>query len=106
MLEAVFWELSNFLAYLLIVMCAFGLVFKVVFDDPSPDSIGAGPISFMIMAFRVVWGEGSFDIEKTEFKSIAWISYMLLMLIGNVILLNFLIASVNESYVQTNQKIY
>ena len=95
MIEAVFWELSNFLAYLVIVMIAFGLVFKIVFDEPALDSQGAGPVSYIIMAFRVVWGEGSFNIENTEFKVIAWIAYMLLMLIGNVILLNFLIASVN-----------
>ncbi len=102
MLEAVFFQLSNFLAYIFIVMIAFGLIFRVIFDNPSSDSKGAGPFSFVIMAFRIVWGEGSFDIENTEYKTIAWVAYMLLMLIGNIILLNFLIASVNQAYMQTN----
>jgi len=57
------------------------------------------------MSLRTVWGEGSFDIEKTEFKIVAWISYILLMLVGNIVLLNFLIAVVNQSYEASMQKI-
>ena len=57
------------------------------------------------MSLRIIWGEGSLEIDKTEFKVIAWLSYLMLMLIGNIVLLNFLIAVVNQSYESTMQKI-
>lgn len=104
MIQSVFIELSNFLAYYLFVMITFGVIFVVVFDEASTDTQGAGLFSFVLMAFRVVWGEGSFDIANTEYKVIAWTAYMMLMYIGNIILLNFLIAAVNQSYESTMQK--
>lgn len=94
MLKTVFVELRFFLFYYVLVMLTFGIVFKVIFKDPSEDSQGAGPFSYLIMSLRIVWGDGEFDINKTEFKGIAWVAYILLMLTGNIILMNFLIAAV------------
>ena len=45
MIQSVFLELGNFLAYYLIVMITFGAIFLVVFDSPSEDSIGMGAFS-------------------------------------------------------------
>jgi hypothetical protein len=50
------------------------------------------------MSLRIVWGEGSFDIEKSEYKFMAWMTYVLLMLCGNIVFMNFLIAVVQQSY--------
>jgi len=50
------------------------------------------------MSLRIVWGEGSFDIEKSQYKFMAWMTYLLLMLCGNIVFMNFLIAVVNQSY--------
>jgi hypothetical protein len=98
MVEAVFYDLRLFLAYYIMVITTFGLLLIVIFDDPSSDSEGLGSASFIIMSLRIVWGEGSFDIEKSQLKFIAWIIYVLMMLCGNIVLMNFLIAVVNQSY--------
>jgi hypothetical protein len=98
MVQAVFYDLRHFLAYYLMVITTFGFILMVIFDDPNPDSQGLGLFSYMIMSLRIVWGEGSFDIDKSEYKFMAWITYVLLMLCGNIVFMNFLIAVVNQSY--------
>jgi hypothetical protein len=47
------------------VITTFGVIFMVIFDDPNSDSEGLGAFSFIIMSIRIVWGEASFDIQKT-----------------------------------------
>ena len=67
----------------------------VIIDDPCHESEGLGAFSPPPL---IVWGEGSFDIEKSQYKLMAWMAYVLLMLCGNVALMNFLLAVVNQSY--------
>ena len=98
MVQGVFYDLRLFLAYYIMVITTFGVIFMVIFDDPNSDSDGLGPFSFIIMSLRIVWGEGSFNIEKSEYKFMAWTAYVLLMLCGNIVFMNFLIAVVNQSY--------
>ena len=95
MIQAVFIDLRIFLAYYLMVMTLFGFVFMILFGEPSQDSEGLGPFSFILMSFRIVWGAGDFEIENTNYKIMGWISYMLIMVAGNIVFLNFLIAVVN-----------
>ena len=98
MVQAVFYDLRLFLAYYIMVITTFSFLLMVIFDDPNSDSEGLGTASFIIMSLRIVWGEGSFDIEKSQYKFMAWIIYVLMMLCGNIVLMNFLIAVVNQSY--------
>ena len=65
MVQGVFYDLRLFLAYYVMVITTFGVIFMVIFDDPNSDSEGLGPFSFIIMSLRIVWGEGSFNIEKS-----------------------------------------
>ena len=98
MVQAVFYDLRLFLAYYIMVVTTFGFILMVIFDDPTYDSEGLGTFSYIIMSLRIVWGEGSFDIENSQYKMMAWITYVLLMLCGNIVFMNFLIAVVNQSY--------
>jgi hypothetical protein len=95
MVEAVFYDLRLFLAYYLMVISTFGFILMVIFDEPNSDSQGLGPFSYIIMTLRIVWGEGSFDIESSQYKFLGWMTYVLLMLCGNIVFMNFLIAVVN-----------
>jgi len=104
MVQAVFYDLRLFLAYYSLVMLVFGFILMIVFNDPSKDSDGLGPFSYMIMSLRIVWGESSFDIEKSEYKIMAWLTYILIMLVGNIVFMNFLIAVVNQSYESCMQR--
>ena len=105
MIQAVFYDLRLFLVYYIMVITTFGFILMVIFDDPNPDSEGLGTISYMIMSLRIVWGEGSFDIEKSPYKVMAWTTYVLLMLCGNIVFMNFLIAVVNQSYEACMQRV-
>jgi len=67
MIDSVFYDLRYFLAYYLMVMITFGLIFNLFFNAPSEDSVGLGPLSYIIMSLKIVWGEGSFDISNTEY---------------------------------------
>ena len=98
MVQAVFYDLRLFLAYYTMGITTFGFILMVIFDDPNRDSEGLGTFSYLIMSLRIVWGEGSFNIEKAEYKLIAWITYVIIMLCGNIVFMNFLIAVVNQSY--------
>jgi hypothetical protein len=80
------------------VITTFSIILMVIFDDPNSDSDGLGTVSFIIMSLRIVWGEGSFDIEKSPYKFMAWMTYLLMMMCGNIVFMNFLIAVVNQSY--------
>jgi hypothetical protein len=62
MVQAVFYDLRLFLAYYIMVITTFGFLLMVIFDEPSSDSEGLGPVSYIIMSLRIVWGESSFDI--------------------------------------------
>ena len=62
MVQAVFYDLRLFLAYYIMVITTFGFLMMVIFDEPSSDSEGLGPASYIIMSLRIVWGESSFDI--------------------------------------------
>jgi len=104
MVQAVFYDLRLFLAYYAMVMVTFGFILMIVFKDPIKDSSGLGPISYIIMSLRIVWGEGSFDIENSEYKVMAWLTYILLMLVGNIVFMNFLIAVVQQSYESCMQR--
>jgi hypothetical protein len=65
MVQAVFYDLRLFLAYYIMVITTFGFLLMVIFDEPNSDSEGLGLASYIIMSLRIVWGEGSFDIEKS-----------------------------------------
>ena len=45
---------------------------------------------------------GDFDtgtlVEGTKYKNIMWVVWFLMMMVGNVVFMNFLIAVVSESY--------
>jgi hypothetical protein len=94
MVQGVFYDLRLFLAYYIMMITTFAVIFTVIFYDPKSDSEGLGSFSFIIMSLRILWGEGSFDIEKTQYKFMAWMIYVLLMLCGNIVFMNFLIAVV------------
>jgi hypothetical protein len=98
MVQRVFYDLRFFLVYYILMITTFAGILMVIFDEPNSDSEGLGSFSFIIMSLRILWGEGSFDIEKTQFKIMAWMTYVLMMLCGNIVFMNFLIAVVQQSY--------
>lgn len=52
------------------------------------------------MAFRTSIGDYNLDnyANNSDFKILSWLVWFIIMIIGNVIFMNFIIAVVNESY--------
>lgn len=58
-----------------------------------------------MMAFRTSTGDYTFDNYKaTALKELAWVIWLAIMIIGNIVFMNFIIAVVNDSYRQSMAK--
>ena len=59
MVQAVFYDLSNFLVYYFLVITTFGFILMVIFaNDSNFESNVSAPFSFIIVSLRMVLGEG------------------------------------------------
>ena len=79
----------------------FTLFLAVLLKDDLSSYDGIGPVGYFIIALRESIGD--FDtndsyISNSDYKILIWIIYLIVIVIGNVIFMNFIIAVVNESY--------
>lgn len=58
MIQAVFYDLRNFLYYYIMVITTLGFVLMIILNEPYSEKEFPGPLSFIIMSLRMVWGEG------------------------------------------------
>lgn len=98
MVLAVFRDLKVFLFFFGIVIAFFSIFLAVFLKDDVADFEGIGPVAYFIIAMRESLGD--FDtndsfIDNSNFKIQIWIVYLLVMILGNVVLMNFIIAVVS-----------
>ncbi len=99
MLGDVFTDLSAFLAFFMMAVAIFSCLIQVLLPETKVNYDGAGYFSYLMMAFRTSIGDYTFDNYKaTAMKEVTWIVWLALMIIGNVVFMNFIIAVVNDSY--------
>ena len=100
MLISVFYDLRYFLIFFALVVAAFSLVLSILVDQDEKNYEGLGIFSFYVMAFRTSIGDYNLDnyAAGSEFKLLSWIVWFFIMIFGNIIFMNFIIAVVNESY--------
>jgi signal transduction histidine kinase len=99
MLQDVFSDLSAFLAFFMMAVAIFSCMIQVLLPETKVNYDGAGYFSYLMMAFRTSIGDYTFDNYKaTMMKEVTWIVWLALMIIGNVVFMNFIIAVVNDSY--------
>ena len=99
MLVAVFRELRTFLYFFGIVIAFFSLFVGILVEDLSAYE-GIGPVAYFVIALRESIGDydtASYS-QNTDYKIIGWIVYLMVMILGNVIFMNFIIAVVSQSY--------
>jgi len=106
MVVGVFKDLRKFLSFFALVVIFFSILLGILAPDLSDyDEIGVA--SYLIIAMRESVGDydtASFS-KNTEYKIIGWIVYLMAMILGNVIFMNFIIAVVSQSYENCMQKI-
>lgn len=99
MVTAVFRDLQHFLVYFAILLSVFAVQVSVLMRDVQGHE-GIGPVQFFVMTLRTSLGDNDLDQEYTEFKILFWIVWVLIMLVGNIVMMNFIIAVVSDSYSQ------
>eukprot|EP00347_Sterkiella_histriomuscorum_P018008 403347138 len=110
MLKAVFMDLRFFIMLYAFVVIVYGLIFtllKIKTSDENIEYDGISYFGYFIMAFRASTGDFQIDnlyqLDETQiiFAWIVWISAVLFL---NIVLLNFIIAVISESYEKVMQK--
>jgi hypothetical protein len=101
MLLVVFKELLIFLFYFLLVIGGLTVMAHIIIKDSGDGYAGIKPAAFFVIVLRQSIGDydTSSIIEGTEeFKILAWLLWFLILVIGNIVFMNFIIAVVSESY--------
>lgn len=89
----------------MMVVVIFSCLIQVLLPESKVNYDGWGYFSYIVMAFRTSIGDYTFDNYKaTMMKAETWIVWLALMIIGNVVFMNFIIAVVNDSYSQSMAK--
>lgn len=105
MLVSVFRDMSSFLFFFGIVICFFSIFLSILLNDLS-DYEGIGPVGFFVIAMREAIGDYDTDnfAKNSDFKILTWLIYLMVMILGNVVFMNFIIAVVSQSYESCMQK--
>lgn len=103
MIVTVFLDLRYFLAYFLIIVVFFALQVSIIMRDIE-DHDGIGPFMFFVITLRTSLGDNDMDQQFSEYKILFWSIWFLIMVVGNIVLMNFIIAVVSQSYGQCMQK--
>ncbi len=107
MLLVVFVDMKHFLFFFGIVVTFFSITLSVLLNDDLTNYEGVGPVGYFIVAMRQSIGD--FDTidsitGNSDYKILIWIVYLGIVMIGNVVFMNFIIAVVSQSYENCMQK--
>jgi hypothetical protein len=101
MLFSVFRDLRPFLLFFGIVIIFFSMILAVLLKDDLNNYEALGPVVYFIIAMRESIGDFDTDdsiINNSDYKVLIWLFYFMILIIGNVVFMNFIIAVVNQSY--------
>ncbi len=96
MLLNVFYDLRYFLLFFGLVIVSFSLYLGILVNELT-DYEGIGPFGFFAIALRTSLGDYDFDsyVKNSDYDILTWIVWFLIMIVGNVIFMNFIIAVVS-----------
>ncbi len=99
MLENVVIQLKSFLIFFMIVVIAFSCFIQVLLPESSSSYEGTAFFSYIMLSLRTAMGDYTFDSYKAqEMKGITWVTWLFLMIMGNIVFMNFIIAVIGDSY--------
>ena len=86
------------------VIGAFTIMIDIVAQDVGGAYKGISKAALFVMALRQSIGDGDtstlVDLTEKKYKILVWILWFLILLVGNVVFMNFIIAVVNEGYAE------
>jgi hypothetical protein len=97
LLEALI-EILNILIFFGIIIVFFSLSIAILIKDDLSKYDGIGAVGYFIIAMRE--SVGDFDtsdslISNSKYKILIWILYFVILLVGNIIFMNFIIAVIS-----------
>ncbi len=98
MLIGVFHDLRWFLFFFGMVIAFFSIFISVLLKDDLSSYEGIGLVGYYIIAMRESIGDYDTNdsfISNSDYKILIWIIYLMVMILGNVIFMNFIIAVVS-----------
>lgn len=100
MIQSVFIDLRYFLLFFLIFTYAVSIFLSILVDYDETIYAGLGFGAFFAIAFRSAVGDNEIGdyAASSNHQTLTWIVWLIIMLVGNIIFMNFIIAVVNESY--------
>jgi hypothetical protein len=100
MLTNVFYDLRYFLIFFLIVLGMFTTLIHIIVGETNNSYDGVREMAFFVLALRQSVGDydTSTLIEGSDYKALVWILWFLMIIVGNIVFMNFIIAVVSESY--------
>jgi len=96
MLLNVVYDLRWFMFFFSIVIASFSLYLGILVDELT-DYEGIGLFGYYAIALRTSLGDYDFDsfVKNSDYDILTWIIWFLIMIVGNVIFMNFIIAVVS-----------
>jgi hypothetical protein len=98
MLLAVFSDLKSFILFFGIVIGFFSIFLAALLKDDLTNYEGIGLVGYFIIAMRESLGD--FDTidsitNNSDYKILIWIVYLMIIILGNVVFMNFIFAVVS-----------
>ena len=81
-----------------LVIAFFSFFLVVLLKDQGDSYEGIWPVGYLVIAFRESIGDYDTNesiIKNSDYKILIWIVYFIIMILGNVIFMNFIIAVVS-----------
>ena len=98
MLLAVLRDLQYFLFFFSIVVAFFSIFLAVLIRDDLSSYEGIGIVGYYVIALRESIGDYDTNdsyINNSDYKILIWIINVMIIILGNVIFMNFIIAVVS-----------
>jgi ABC-type sugar transport system permease subunit len=109
MLLGTFQDLTTFLAFFGMVIGTFSVMVLILI--PGANELYQSHFSFVIVALRTSLGDNEIsnyndylDGDVPSTSSLTWLVWLMIMVVGNVIFMNFIVAVVSESYEKCMQR--
>jgi hypothetical protein len=99
MLASVFRDMLYFLYFFTFVVIFFSIFLGILVNDLT-DYESIGPMGYFAIALRQSIGDydtASFA-KNSNYDILTWLVWLVVMLVGNVVFMNFIIAVVGQSY--------
>jgi hypothetical protein len=100
MLIAVHKDIGYFLLFFGFVIGGFTAIITVIVKESTETYDGVHGVAFYLLAIQSSIGDQDPDtfFKNSDYKILAWLLWFVILIVGNIVFMNFVIAVVGSSY--------